>query len=350
MAMQSINGLEIRGMSAAVPKEVEDNLALALLPEREREAFIAQTGIRYRRVAPRGITASDLGMAAATSLLDAIGWQPSEIDVLILVTQTPDYIIPNTASVIHQRLGLAKQCMVMDINLGCSGYVYGLSVIGALLKSMPMAKGLLLVGDCSSSVIAREDRSTWPLFSDAGSATAIEHTGSNNAWHFNLQSDGTGYTDIMIHDGGSRHPYTDGSKLITAHEGGIYRSPMHMSLHGINIFNFALREVQPNITSLLAAHQISTESIDYFLFHQANLLLLEAIRKKLKLDPERVPYSLYYYGNTSSASIPLTIIANLTEKEQPVKQLLLSGFGVGLSWGSVVLTINNPVLIPIIEI
>jgi 3-oxoacyl-[acyl-carrier-protein] synthase-3 len=350
MAIFPLSGIVIRGISAAVPVQTEDNESLDLIPAKERQAFIEQTGIRYRRIAPEGMTASDLCIRSAEPLLHNLHWQPTDIDILIFISQTPDYIIPNTASVIHQRLGMSKKCIALDINLGCSGYVYGLSAIGALLQNIPGGKGLLLVGDCSTSVISRNDKSTWPLFSDAGSATAMEQS-KDSTWYFNLQSDGSGYQDIMITGGGQRNPYTTAS--LTEHEyaPGITRNDLQMKLDGINVFNFALREVTPNILALLSSANIPQSSIDHFVLHQGNKLMLECIRKKMKEDENKFPYSLYHYGNTSSASIPVTIVTELREKlTSQHSNLLLSGFGVGLSWGSVVLSVDSPIILPLIGV
>jgi 3-oxoacyl-[acyl-carrier-protein] synthase-3 len=349
MAIFRIPDISIRGISASVPRQTEDNESLELIPGRERKAFIDQTGIRYRRVAPTGITASDLCVSAARPLLESLHWSPQDIDVLIFISQTPDYLIPNTASVIHQRMGMSKKCLAMDINLGCSGYVYGLSVIGSLLRNIPGGSGLLLVGDCSTSVISHQDKSTWPLFSDAGSATAVEFS-EGSVWEFNLQSDGTGYTDIMIPAGGQRTPFSTESLAPREYGPGIWRNDLQMKLDGINVFNFALREVADNIKTLLSAVHIAQSSIDHFVLHQANKLMLDFIRKKMQENESKFPYSLYHFGNTSSASIPVTIVTELRAKLTDQKaSLILSGFGVGLSWGSAYLTLDSPVILPLIE-
>jgi 3-oxoacyl-[acyl-carrier-protein] synthase-3 len=350
MAIFPLSGIVIRGIAASVPIQSEDNENLALIPARERQSFIEQMGIRYRRVAPTGMTASDLCVHAAKPLLQRLSWSPTDIDILIFISQTPDYLIPNTASVIHQRMGMSKKCIALDINLGCSGYVYGLSIISSLLQNIPGGKGLLLVGDCSTSVISRDDKSTWPLFSDAGSATVVEQS-AGSLWHFNLQSDGSGYRDIMINSGGHRNPFTPESLVPHEYAPGISRSDLQMSLDGINIFNFALREVAPNIQSLLTYADISQSSIDYFVLHQGNKLMLECVRKKMNEREDKFPYSLYHFGNTSSASIPVTIVTELLEKiTGHSSNLLLSGFGVGLSWGSLVLTVDSPIILPLVEV
>ena len=350
MAIFSISNISIRGISAAVPKEVEDNETLDIISDRERKTFIEQTGIRYRRVAPIGITASDLCVACALPLLKALEWSPTDIDVLIFISQTPDFQIPNTAYVIHHRMNMSKKCLALDINLGCSGYVYGLSVISSLMQSMPGSKGLLLVGDCSSSVISRNDKSTWPLFSDAGSATILEWS-EGSSLHFNLQSDGSGYHDIMINDGGYRNPFSTASLIPHEFAQGVSRNNLQMKLDGINIFNFALREVTPNIQALLNSIDISQSTIDYFVLHQANKLILECVRKKMNTEQNKFSYSLFNFGNTSSASIPVTIVTELKARlTLQSANLLLSGFGVGLSWGSVYLSVDKPIILPLIEV
>ncbi len=350
MAVLSVHNVALRGISACVPSLREDNMDLPLIPQNQRDTFVKTTGIRYRRIAGQGTTAADLCRISTERLLRELGWQASDIELLIFVTQTPDYVIPNSASIIQQQLGLPKTCLAMDINLGCSGYVYGLSVIGSLLQNMPGKRGLLLVGDCSSAIVSARDKATYPLFSDAGSATAIEYK-EGEIWHFNLQTDGAGYEDIMVKGGGMRHPFGPDSLREHEYAAGEVRSDLQMKLDGVNIFNFALREVAPNIETLLRASQTDQASIDFFVLHQANKLILECVRKKLKEDSSRFPYSLHDFGNTSSASIPVTIVAQLQEALRAQdRRLLLCGFGVGLSWGSAIVPAHSLQIIDLIEI
>jgi 3-oxoacyl-[acyl-carrier-protein] synthase-3 len=350
MALFSVPNVQLKGLSVCVPANVEDNKELQLLTENERELFIKTVGIRFRRVAAKGTTASDLCFEAANRLLEKISWKREEVNVLLFVTQTPDYIIPNTSSLLQDKLGLSKNCLVFDINLGCSGYVYGLSVISSLLQNIPNGKGLLLVGDVSTSIISKTDRSTTPLFSDAGSATALQ-TSNNGILHFNLQTDGKEYDDIIVPDGGFRNKTNEASFIVKEFEKGVYRSNLDMKLDGLKIFNFALREVAPNINELLQEKAIEKDSIDFFVLHQANQLMLESVRKKLQVPAEKFPYSLYHFGNTSSASIPLTIVTSVSDRVKTEKlKWLLSGFGVGLSWGSVYLETENVTCLPVIEV
>ncbi len=350
MAFFTVRDIQIKGLAAAVPSNTEDNNELDLLAEKERELFIRTVGIRYRKVAPKGLTASDLCLAATEKLLAELQWNRADIQALVFVTQTPDYIIPNTSSTMQHKLGLSKNCLVFDVNLGCSGFVYGLSIISSMLQNIPNGKALLLVGDVSTSTISKRDRSTTPLFSDAGSATALEHT-PDGKMSFNLQTDGAEFDDIIVPEGGFRNRATAESFVLKEIENGVHRSGLDMKLDGAKIFNFALREIAPSIKHLFTEAKVAKEEIDYFVFHQANLLMLESLRKKLSIAPEKLPYSLYDFGNTSSASIPLTMLARIPEALRAGKlKLLLSGFGVGLSWGSVYLETNSVICLPIMEI
>lgn len=350
MAISSVHHVGIKGVSVAVPRNTHDNLQCELLSEKERELFVKTVGIRYRKVAEAGTTASDLCYTAAVQLMQAMQWKPEEISLLVFVTQTPDYIIPNTASLLQQRLGLSKNCVAFDVNLGCSGYVYGLNIAASMLQNMPDGKALLLVGDLSTATISPFDKSTVPLFSDAGSATALEYS-LNAAMHFNLQTDGSEYDDIMIEHGGYRHFFDKDSAAMQEIDKGIVRSKLHMKLDGLKIFNFALREVTPNVQALLTHCNMSTNQLDYLVFHQANRLMLESVRKKIGVNSERVPYSLFDYGNTGSATIPVTLVANLQQQLSSQElQLALCGFGVGLSWGSCIIKTEPMVCLPIIEV
>ena len=220
----------------------------------------------------------------------------------------------------------------------CSGYVYGLSIVASLLQTGHLKKALLLVGDKSTISTNYHDKSAYPLFGDAGTATLIEFDPNAEPWHFNLQSDGSGKNAIIIEHGHSRHPINQSSDVLHEIEPGIKRTKKDLALNGLDIFNFALKEVALNINTLIETTNVSKEQIDFFLLHQANKLINESVRKKLKITEDKVPYSIDVFGNTSSASIPLTMCYKLKDELlNGEKLLLLSGFGVGYSWGSVLL-------------
>lgn len=339
MAIFELQNIEIKGLVASIPSQVVSNLEYTILSEKERQLFVKTTGINERRIVRNGQCASDLCFEAAQKLLQKLDWEPQSIELLVFVTQTPDYITPATAITLQQRLGLPPQCLAFDINLGCSAYVYGLSVVGSLLSAGKIQRGLLLVGDAASRIVSEKDKSVAPIFSDAGSATALQYSQNAAPMYFNLQSDGAGYEAIIVPHGGARNPVTEESLEYTEHEKGITRNLTQMALNGLDIFNFTLREVTPNIEALLAHLQKDILTFDYCVFHQANLLLNERIRQKLKLPTEKVPYSIQKFGNTSCTTLPLTMASELrTELQTKPLELLLSGFGVGLSWGSVVLS------------
>ncbi|KAF0200332.1 MAG: 3-oxoacyl-ACP [Bacteroidetes bacterium] len=353
MALLHTRNIEIRGISACVPSHIEDNKKSHLLNTAEEVAkFIDTTGIEFRHtVNGRDICTSDLSYEAARKLMAELNWQPAEIDCLIFVSQTPDYILPATACILQERLGLPMDCYAMDISLGCTGWVYGLSAISALLSSGSMKKGLLLVGDTTTITKSRRDKSTFPLFGDAGTATAIEYQEGADGIKFHLGTDGRGYDAIMIPDGGFRNFVTPESFKEEEVEPGIFRNRLQSILNGPSVFTFGITKAPRSVNALLEFSNLSKEEIDYFVFHQANLIMNEKIRTKLKIEHEKVPYSLDEYGNTSSASIPLTIVSRLqSELAGNKKQLLACSFGVGLSWASASFNTENLVLPPVIVI
>lgn len=349
MAKFSIENIQIKGIAAAVPSTVYNNINYDWISPKEREMFIKTTGVVNRYTANLGTTTADLCERATNDLLDKINWKREEIDVLIFVSQSGDYVIPSSACILQHKLNLPKSCIAFDINMGCSGYVYGLSVISSMLNGQ-LKKGLLLVGDVSTLHASPKDKSTFPLFGDAGTCTSIEFNPDAGKSFYNLQTDGEGYEAIIIRDGGARNYVSEDSLKSKKISEGIERNNIQLELNGVDVFNFSLKEVAPNINELLNFSELSSKNIDYFIFHQANKLINESIRKKLKLPLEKVPYSIENYGNTSSASIPVTILAALAESlEHQNKKLLLSGFGVGLSWGAAIIDFNNVVCLPIIK-
>lgn len=356
MALLGIEHIRIDGLAAATPANRVSNFDLDILPEKERDLLVKTTGIEFRREAPSGMTAADLCVAAAEKMFLAIEDQGSTIDrndiqALVFVTQTPDHLIPGSASHLHQRLGLSPSAMALDINQGCAGYVYGLATLASLMSAGKLKNGLLLVGDTITRLLSPEDKSTRPIFSDAGSATLLRFDPSAPPMYFNLQSDGAGYQSIIVPEGGTREPYTDAGSSMNEIAPGVRRSARHLSMEGLDIFHFASREVGPNVSQLLEFAGAEIDSVDHFVFHQANRLLNETIRKKLRIAPEKVPYSLRDYGNTSCATVPVTMVDQLNDAlKSEKKKLVLSGFGVGLAWASALVEIGGIACPPITEL
>lgn len=347
MAFIKIKNVAIKGLAACVPPNIESN-ADYNMDKGELAKLIATTGIESRRICDKDTCTSDLCYKAAKTLIEELHWDKEDIDCLIFVTQTPDYILPATSCILQERLGLSKSCYTLDISLGCSGYVYGMSTITSLLATGSFKKGLLLVGDTLSKLCAIKDKSSRPLFGDAGTATALEYDETASDMFFNMCTDGKGKNTIIINDGGYRNMFDQDSLTSKMISSGITRNNTNLALDGMDVFSFAVSEVPPNIRELEAFFDI--QKSDYYVFHQANLLMNEMIRKKLKLTKEEVPYSLKDFGNTSCATIPLTMVTELqTKLETEQLKITGSGFGVGLSWGSIYFETNKIVCLPLIN-
>jgi len=350
MAFMNISGWKISGVAAAVPRNVEENSDYEHLSSIERKFLIKTTGIERRRVAPKNIVTSDLCEVAANALLDKLKWEREDVDLIIFVSQSPDYYLPATSIILQNKLKLSSNCLAFDIGLGCSGYVYGLSVIASMISAGHLKKALLLVGDVSYSTVSYTDKSTYPLFGDAGTATAIEYDEHATA-HFNLKSDGAGHEAIIIRDGALRNMVTKDSFEVKQVSEGISRCALDLELDGLEVYDFSVKRVPVMIKELLDSIDRTAQNYDYFVMHQANKIMNETIRKKIGFSADQTPYSLKNYGNTSSASIPLTICSELNNSLKVGKnRMLLSGFGVGLSWGAVDLELNNCICLPIIEV
>ena len=334
-----MHGVSVRGIVSAVPDHEQRNDDFPHQSERERAQFIQTTGISRRYIVGDGQTVTDLFVPAADRLLDGLGWARDSIDVLIVVTQTPEHPIPGPASSIQQRLGIPATVLAMDVNMGCSGYVYGLFTASSMLGN-GLHRALLLVGDTSSTCIHPQDKTTAPLFSDAVSATALEFDADAPDMNFSMGTDGSGRRAIHIPAGGSAWP-TNTDALTATETDGIIRRPVDMALDGMAVFTFALKRVPANVRDLLAFTGLSIEDIDVAVFHQANKLINDRIQRKLGIPGDRIASSIEELGNTSSASIPVTINHALRDQLDRPSTLLLSGFGVGLSWASAIVRFEN---------
>ncbi len=353
MAFLEIKNVRMTGLSACVPQHSEEIASLSVLQGDEAEKLMLSTGIERRRTANKGICTSDLCFEAAKRLISDLCWDKNEIDCLIFVTQTPDYFVPATSCILQNRLGLSEDCYTLDVSLGCSGWVYGLSVLSSLLTNGSMKKGLLLVGDITLAGCSPEDKSTYPLFGDAGSATALEFYQGAAGFKFHLSTDGSGHKAIYVPDGSlaGRNPVNVNSFTKEEIEPGIIRNRLNTVLDGMDVFSFGISKVPETVTRTLDHFSIDKEKVDYFVFHQANLFLNEKIRKKLQLSKEKVPYSLKDFGNTSSATIPLTMVMELKQRLQnePLS-FIACGFGVGLSWGTVAFETEKVMVSDLVEI
>lgn len=335
MAHQIVCNVEIVGMTTCVPKYSEENSTLSFFKEGEAAQVIASTGIERRRITEKGVTAGDLCYEAAKRLLSELGWNRDEVDCLIFVSQSHDYILPATSCVLQKKLELPATCCTLDLSYGCSGWVYGMSVISSMLSAGVMKKGLLLVGDTPSKFKSRKDKTSWPLFGDAGTATALQYREGASKMFFSLFADGSKYDAIIIPEGGCRNPFTENSLVEKEYGDGVIRRPMDSVMNGMEVFSFGLKRAPEVVQDVLEFSGYSLEDVDYFLFHQANLFMNEKIRKKLGIPIEKVPYSMKDFGNTSCATIPLTATCAFgSASDIQGKSVVATAFGVGLSWGS----------------
>ncbi len=346
----TVQNIKIRGIANCVPETIVRNNDYDLLNDQEKKLLIKTTGIEERRVAKEGICASDLCYSAAEKLISELDWQRESIDAIIYVSQSQDYYLPSTAIILQERLKLSKRVLAFDVTLGCSGYVYGLQILGALMQTGSIKRGLLLAGDVSTNSVNYKDKSAYPIFGDSGSATALEYQEGATPMYFTAQSDGNGAEAIIIKGGGTRQQYHEDSLKEVEIEPGITRHELNLILNGLEIFNFSVKEVPADVKNLLEHVGVDKDEIDYYVFHQANRIINETIRKKLKINEDKVPYSLQKFGNTSSGSIPLTIQTALRDKVTSSKKFLLSGFGVGLSWSSAIIETDSLVIPELIEL
>jgi len=343
MGLSTLHNVRYRGLASCVPKTVLSNFDCPPHMLQERERLVRNIGIRQRRMCADWQCFSDLAFVAAERLMADLGWQRDEVDALLVVTQSPDYLIPATAIILQERLKLTQTTIAFDINLGCSGYPFGLHVLGSMIAAGAIKKGLVLVGDKCASLYD-------PLFSDAGTATALEFDPQAPPIHFDLNSDGSGYRAIILPVGGHREKSSFQHFIPARDENGIWRTPYDLQLDGPAVLSFSTQRVPPAVTRLLEYAKVSPETVDYFLFHQANRMINETIRKKLRLPEEKVPMTLHDFGNTSGASIPVTMTARIHEQlRSGPKRLLMAGFGIGLSWGECVIDVDGAVFPELIE-
>lgn len=295
-----------------------------------------KTGIESRYIADESETAGDLGIAAAEKLIEAVGIDRSKIDFVILVTQSPDYFLPTTACAMQDKLKLKKQAGAFDMNLGCSGYIYGLAVSKALVDSGIANHVLLITAETYSKYINENDRSTRTIFGDGAAATLIGHSGMKIG-DFDLGTDGSGKDLLRVSAGGARLPRSVQTAIVLEDEGN-FRSQEQLYMDGTGIFEFTIREVPASVNRVLAKAQISRDEIDVYVFHQANKFMLDFLQRKMGIDKDKFFEDFSDIGNTVCASIPIAlkraIGSGVIRKNQAV---LLCGFGVGLSWGSTII-------------
>ena len=322
-----VDHVAMRGVVSVVPHTVKDNqdflgqFDLGLINEISK-----MTGVHSRRIARPDQTTADLAYIAANRLLGQLSWSANSVDAIIFVSQTPDYRLPATACVLQDRLGLSTQCAALDVNLGCSGYVYGLWLASRLIDGVSVRRVLLIAGDTSSKLTNPEDRATALLFGDAATATALEFEIDASPAFYVMGTDGQGARHLMVPCSPNRTPQHEDlcdSKV----------NSNFLFMDGAEVFNFTIRSVPPLVNQLLMFSGYSIEQTEHFLFHQANAFMLRHIAKKLKIPAEKFSLNIDRFGNTSSASIPL-LLTDIYKSHQLHSRVVMAGFGVGYSWAA----------------
>jgi 3-oxoacyl-[acyl-carrier-protein] synthase-3 len=346
-----LEGVKIGGITACVPSEKINNREFGLeLYGDDLDGTLKVLGVEERRVCPEGrVTSLDLCVRAAETLRGEIGDGYSSFGGLVCVTQTPDLPLPNNSTYAHALLGFPEGAPAFDITLACSGYPYGLWVSGMMAASIGR-KILLLDGDTHSHFVSSKDRATALLFGDAGTATIIEPDESAGAWYFDFINDGNMRDAIAIQDGGYRNRVTEGSAIYEKQPDGAVRRAIDMKMNGMSVFNAVVKYAPGSLKRVLDDSGIPAEGHDFLVLHQANMMMIKQVAKKLGFNDGRFPTSMRKYGNVSSASIPLTVCSELGDVVRAKKsRILMSAFGAGFSVGSASISLGPCPCPPIAE-
>jgi|LSQX01.1.fsa_nt_gb 3-oxoacyl-[acyl-carrier-protein] synthase-3 len=344
MALLEIKNVTIKGISACVPPKIEETKDISLYSPEEVDKVIESTGVERKHIVSDGITASDLCLKACRGLINDLNWDIDSIDAICNVTQTSDYTNHPNVFVLHDKLNLKEDCLALDLFHGCPGWVLGLSSISSLMSLGTIKRALLFDGDILTSVQYRQGKESRPLFGDCGTATALEFSEEAPSMFFDIGTNSKDGVALIHKRGGARSPHTLESydtelKMLS---GELSTEGVEDLMDGMSVFSFGITTPPKSIKKLCEHYQIDLQGVDKVILHQANLFMVNTIIKKLKIDPSKAPSCLKDYGNTSSTSIPLTIISQCNEEysEKNLKTICC-GFGTGLSWGSAYFETNK---------
>ena len=345
MAIVSIKNVKMAGIAACVPERIEKNRDYTLLSPEEIEKYIETTGVEERHCAVHdgSICTSDLCQKATEGLLEKLGWEKSDVDLIIFVSQTCDYRLPATAIVLQDKMGFPKSTLAFDITLGCSGFVVGLGVIGNMISTGNFKKALLMVGNTQSEFANYHDKSMYFLLGDAGTVTALEYS-ETDADKIDLcyMTDGSGRRHVIVLDGGSRNRVNKKSFILEDVGDGNKRTRLDEKMDGIEVFASAITGIPRLYKQLQLEFNIENDKIDYCLIHQASKVLFEKLRKKMKFPEEKTPTNLRWFGNTSGSTLPLLMVTTLKKELESRKlEMVISAVGVGFSLGTGRITTNK---------
>ena len=350
--------MRLVGMAACVPKNsVETTAAYEHFENFDVDRIVGNTGVKEKREAEEGTTLSDLSIAAAEPLLEELGWERDSVDALILVTTMADHIMPASSHKVHKALGLSTNCLVFDVNLGCSGFTHGMITLNALMKAGLIKRALLLCGEMTSDRFRprlknarhRNDLATAILFGDAGTATALEADAEGQVRAAKFGADGSGYHHILVPGGLGATPWNEELLQRRKDAEDEERRPLDLILHGPEVLTFTMKRVPPLMKDLLAQAEWTMDDVDMVVPHQANKFMLDFLARRMKIPKEKVLLAIERFGNTSSASIPLTMVAEGQELLAKKTKWAFLGFGVGLSWSGLLMETDPVKVLPLIE-
>ena len=331
-------GVEIGNIEYYLPEVIVTNKDL----EKEFSSWNAEkieskTGVRERHVVKENETALDLALKASEKVLRK--YDKDKIDFIMLCTQSPEYYLPSGACILQNKLGLKTSIGALDYNLGCSGFIFGLALAKSLILSNIATNVLLITSETYTKYIHLKDRSNRTIFGDGAVATIIEKSEIEGIGEFVLGTDGSGYKNLVVPNGGLRNRYDANAKEIDDGSGSI-RTDNNLYMNGPEVFNFTI-EVVPNLVlEVLKKNKTTLEDLDYVIFHQANKYMIEYLRRKIKISEEKFYMNLLYTGNTVSATIPIAIKDCLDNNMiKRGNKILIAGFGVGYSWGGTIIEI-----------
>lgn len=343
MAYWNIKNVALRGVTGTVPNHPVKTAELPYFTQEEADTFDATVGIKNRYIASADVCASDLCLDAAERLIAGLGWEKESIDVLLFASVTGDYKTPPTSAILQDRLGLPASTFVLDVPMGCCGCMYCINVAGNMLSAGTAKRAIVLVGDTAMRMGNPNDKSRGPLFGDSGTALALEYDTTAEDIIIDFNTMGAGYQALMTPHGGYRHPVTAESFIEEDFGNGIIRAPKDALINGMDVFSFAITKPPISVKKMLEQQGLDKDKdIDFFLIHQANKLIVDRLVKKLKLPAEKVPYNLQEFGNLGGASILMLMVSEIAEElsTRPLT-LLCSSFGLGLTWGTMVLKTNK---------
>lgn len=350
MGLYTFKNIGLKALSATVPKNVVETRSLTEYNSPESiEKFIEATGVKERRFADEYTCASDLSFTAANEIFQKTDIKKEDIDVLIFVSQTPDYKIPGTSVILQDRLGLRPDTLVYDVNMSCSGFLHGILMAYTFLMLPKVNNVMVLVGDTLSKLISPRDKGTGMLLGDAGTCTVVGHGEEYGESFFSMQTEGNHFDSVNLIGGGSRKPSSPETMTYKEYEDGSIRNEEQIVMVGPDVFGFAISKLPKDIKRLMDYANVTLENIDKFAFHQANNFMMDYIAKKSKVDKNKILHSIQKYGNTAGTSIPLCLCENKGSIYSG-ETIMMNAIGAGFAYGTAIINVGNCKILNITEI